>query len=182
MGDVTNVDQGDDDRPAAPPVYPVLPVPDDVVAEDPPRRPRWWLVVAAVVLAGCLGSSILGFLLRDGQAVDQAAEPAIPSPAVTVDPTPETVVEVIYLVTSTGEDDVARVEYTDEDRDIIRKGEVSLPWRYTYRVVGDKPPLVVIAQRKRGGTGPVTCTISLDGKVLTTEVQRGRYASPQCSA
>jgi hypothetical protein len=40
----------------------------------------------------------------------------------------------------------------------------------------------VVAQRKQGGTGPVTCSISLGGKVLATAVQRGRYASPQCSA
>jgi hypothetical protein len=89
---------------------------------------------------------------------------------------------VVYLVSSSGKGEVASVQFTDQDRDIVSKGEVSLPWRHTFRTVGDKPPLVVVAQRKQGGTGPVTCSISLGGKVLATAVQRGRYASPQCSA
>jgi hypothetical protein len=179
--DVTNVD------PANPgPRMPAAPVPDDPApyaeVTPPPRPDRrglWlgaFIVTLLVLLAG-----LCGVLFRQTESGSSIAEPAPPPP------TPSTTsaappVEVVYLVTSTGRGDLARVEYTDQDRDIIRKGEVSLPWRLTFEFVGDKPPLVLIAQRKEGGTGPVTCSITVGGKELTTAVQRGRYAAPQCSA
>jgi hypothetical protein len=181
---------------------------DDAYVDDaPPRRRRrgWWFAAAAVALLGCLGGILLNPF--DGNAPEQAGPtPQLTSPA-TVSAQPQPRVngqassksessksetraavaepaadEVVYLVSSSGKGEVASVQFTDQDRDIVSKGEVSLPWRHTFRTVGDKPPLVVVAQRKQGGTGPVTCSISLGGKVLATAVQRGRYASPQCSA
>ena len=184
-------------------VDPVPPFHATYVDDAPPRRGwrGWWFAAAAVALLGCLGGILLNPFDDDG-APDQAGptpRPASSSPAAASatsaqpglrvngqvpkksEPRPAAD-EVVYLVTSSGKGDVASVAFTDQDRDIIRKGEVSLPWRHTFRTVGGKPPLVVIAQRKKGGTGPVTCSISLGGKVLATAVQRGRYASPQCSA
>ena len=173
---------------------------NDAYADDaPPRRGRrgWWFVTAAVALLGCLGGILLNPFDDDnapGQAgptprlTSSATVSATPEPHVngqvpkTSETNPAVADEVVYQVSSNGKGDVASVQFTDQDRDIIRKGEVSLPWRYTFRTNGAKPPLVVIAQRKKGGTGPVTCSISLRGKVLATAIQRGRYASPQCSA
>ncbi|WP_250031033.1 hypothetical protein [Paractinoplanes maris] len=193
---MTNVDQddGNEDRRTASPAPapyspPVEPVPDDLYVEAAPRRRRWWwLAVPAITLFSCLGGALL-YAIGGGNAPDQASRaPAEPDAGVVVR-TPEpsatgpAFYEVVYLVTSTSPGDKAGVEFTDEDRDIIRKGEVSLPWRHTFRFAGDKPPLVLIAQRKRGGgTGPVTCSITVSGKELTTSVQRGRTAAPQCSA
>jgi hypothetical protein len=184
-------------------VDPALAFDDAYVDDAPPRRGRhgWWFAAAAVALLGCLGGILLNPFDNDN-TLDQAGPTPQPTSSATISAKPETRVngqvssksethaaaaepaadEVVYLVFSSGKGDVASVEFTDQDRDIIRKGEVSLPWRHTFRTVGDKPPLVVVAQRKQGGTGPVTCSISLGGKVLATAVQRGRYASPQCSA
>jgi len=183
-------------------VDPALAFDDAYLDDAAPRRGRrgWWFAAAAVALLGCLGGILLNPF--DDNAPEQAGPtPQLTSPA-TLSAKPQPRVngqassqsethaavaepaadEVVYLVSSSGKGDVASVQFTDQDRDIIRKGEVSLPWRHTFRTVGDKPPLVVVAQRKHGGTGPVTCSISLGGKVLATAVQRGRYASPQCSA
>ncbi|WP_127503290.1 hypothetical protein [Actinoplanes solisilvae] len=173
------------------------------VFEDraPRRRDRrgWWVAVAVLALLGCVGGLLLkpfgdndppGRAGPTPQPTDSSPAPApavapvsasarvAARPSASGEPAAN---EVVYLVSSTSKGDKARVSFTDEDRDIIRKGEVSLPWRHTFILTGDKPPLVVISQRKSGGTGEVTCSISLGGKVLSTAVQRGRYASPQCA-
>ncbi|MCO8273296.1 MmpS family transport accessory protein [Actinoplanes sp. TRM 88003] len=152
------------------------PVPDDIVPpEAPPTRARrgLWFVLLIPVLAVVLLACAVGFLFRQSDS----GSAAIPPP-----PPPSSPIEVVYVVASNNDGDVASVEYTDQDRDIIRKGEVKLPWRITFEYLGDKPPLVLMAQRKQGGTGAVTCSITVGGKELTTAVQRGRYAAPQCSA
>jgi hypothetical protein len=85
-------------------------------------------------------------------------------------------------VTSNGRHDVGSVEFTDRDGAVIRRSGVPLPWRVTFRAPGEHHPLVLIAQRTRGaGKGHVTCTITVDGKVLSSATQNGRYAAPECS-
>jgi hypothetical protein len=90
---------------------------------------------------------------------------------------------VIYEVTASGSDNTGSVSYTDQDGDIIRRDGIKLPWRVAFRLGGQrKPPLVLISQRKGGGdAGPVTCSITLGGKVLSSTTAEGRYAAPQCS-
>ena len=88
---------------------------------------------------------------------------------------------VVYEVTSNGAKDVGGVQYTDTDGEIIRLNGISLPWRTTFRVTGDRHPLVLIAQRKQGATGAVTCRITFDGKLLSRTTQTGRFAAPECS-
>jgi hypothetical protein len=89
---------------------------------------------------------------------------------------------VVYEVTASGSRNTGSVSYTDQDGDIIRLNGIALPWRVTFEVTGQKKPLVLISQRKGGGdAGPVTCTITLDGKLLSSTTADGRYAAPQCS-
>jgi hypothetical protein len=85
-------------------------------------------------------------------------------------------------VTASGKRNVGSVSYTDQDGEIIRLNGIPLPWRITFAVDGQRKPLVLIAQRKGGGdAGPVTCTITVDGKLLSSTTADGRYAAPQCS-
>jgi hypothetical protein len=89
---------------------------------------------------------------------------------------------VVYEVTASGSRNTGSVEYTDQAGDIIRLNGIALPWRVTFEVTGQKKPLVLISQRKGGGDGgPVTCTITLAGKLLSSTTADGRYAAPQCS-
>ncbi|WP_125804963.1 hypothetical protein [Actinoplanes sp. ATCC 53533] len=89
--------------------------------------------------------------------------------------------EVVYQVTASGSRNVGSVTYTDQDGDIIRLSGIPFPWRMTFPR-GERKPLILNAQRKRGGdAGPVTCTITLDGKLLSSTTAEGRYASAQCS-
>jgi Mycobacterium membrane protein len=89
---------------------------------------------------------------------------------------------VVYEVTASGSRNTGSVDYTDQNGDIIRLHGIALPWRVTFEVTGQRKPLVLISQRKSGGdAGPVTCTITLDGKLLSSTTADGRYAAPQCS-
>ncbi len=90
--------------------------------------------------------------------------------------------EVVYEVTASGSRNTGSVAHTDQDGDIIRRNGTPLPWRITFPVGAQRRPLVLIAQRKSGGDGgPVTCTITVNGKLLAATTADGRYAAPQCS-
>jgi hypothetical protein len=140
-------------------------------------------VIAAIVAVAVLAVAAAGasLLLRPSPASPDARPPA---PREALAPAPEQPVTrtVVYEVKSSGAGDIGSVQYTDQDGDIIRRGGIPLPWRTTFTVTGDHHPFVLIAQRKEGGSGEVTCSITYGEKVLTTVTQTGRYASPQCSA
>jgi hypothetical protein len=74
------------------------------------------------------------------------------------------------------------VSYTDQDGEIIRRNGIPLPWRTTFPVGAQRKPHVQIAQPKGGGdAGPVTCTITVNGKLLASTTATGKYAASQCS-
>ncbi|WP_433382054.1 MmpS family transport accessory protein [Actinoplanes sp. CA-142083] len=153
------------------------PVPDDLApARVVPRR-RGARVIAVIVAAAVLLAAGVGAALTSWRS---PAPP--PSEVVAVAPERAVTRTVVYEVSSGGAGDIGSVQYTDQDGDIITRGGVPLPWRTTFTVTGDRGPLVLIAQRKKGGAGEVTCSITYGEKVLTTVTQTGRYASPQCSA
>jgi hypothetical protein len=90
--------------------------------------------------------------------------------------------EVVYQVTASGSRNVGSVSYTDQDGEIIRLNGIPLPWRVAFPMGAQRKPLVLIAQRTGGGdAGPVTCTITVDGKLLNSTTANGKYAAPQCS-
>ncbi|MEV6303423.1 MmpS family transport accessory protein [Actinoplanes sp. NPDC051861] len=173
----------DDPAPYNPAPYNPAPVPD-----DRPRRHRAGPLLIAAHIAGVL--AIVALLAinafepgedSDSRGADPSAGTAA-APATSVVPAVVRDVEVVYEVTASGEDNTGSVSYLDEDGDIIRRNGIPLPWRTTFRAGEERRPLVLIAQRKDGGdAGPVTCTITVAGKVLATTTADGRYASPQCS-
>jgi len=177
------------DAPGEGGAWPPPPVPDDLpasdlpVPHDPPVRPRtrWWLqgLIAAIVVA--VG---FGVALRPSQTHQPAAapEPTLAAPAPTVSASPAQAARTVVYVVTGGVGDIGSVQYTDQDGDIIRRGGIDLPWRVTFHVTGDRHAFVLIAQRRQGGTGPVTCSITVDGKVLSTATYTGRYAAPECAA
>jgi hypothetical protein len=92
--------------------------------------------------------------------------------------------QLINLPTSTTDVVAARPTYPDtidQDGEIIRLHGIALPWRLTFTVGAQREPLVLNAQRKGGGdAGPVTCTITVNGKLRSSTTAHGKYASAQC--
>jgi hypothetical protein len=118
-------------------------------------------------------------------AGNPAADPAGGQPSAATSDRPDGSADgpvAVYEVTASGSDNTGSVSYTDQDGDIIRLSGIALPWRLTFPVGAQRQPLVLISQRQGGGdAGPVTCTITLNGKVLSSTTARGRYAAPECS-
>lgn len=121
-----------------------------------------------------------------GSAGEPATDPAGGQPSAATSDRPDSSAAgpvVVYEVTASGSGNTGSVSYTDQIGDTIRLSGIALPWRITFPVDAQHRPLVLISQRKDGGdAGPVTCTITVNGKVLSSTTAKGRYAAPQCSA
>jgi hypothetical protein len=88
---------------------------------------------------------------------------------------------VVYEVTASGSGNFGDVEYIDQDNQIIRRGGIPLPWRVEFDTTQRHPNFILHGQRKAGGDGgPVTCRITVDGKILDETTATGQYAAPQC--
>lgn len=168
------------------------------VYDEPPRRSRhlgWWAATAVLAVLACAaGAALYPF---DDDSPDNAGPQVTPSATTTADNRTQSAAPaktvtsqaaapppgqlVIYEVTSNGPRDVGSVQFTDADGDIIRLGGIRLPWRKTFRVTADRHPLVLIAQRKKGAAGQVTCSITFDDKLLSKTTRTGRFAAPECS-
>jgi hypothetical protein len=89
---------------------------------------------------------------------------------------------VVYRVTASGKGNTGSVSYTDQDGDIIRRRGIPLPWQTTFRLGPQVKALTLISQRGGGGdAGPVTCTITVAGKVLSSTTAYGPHAATECS-
>lgn len=71
---------------------------------------------------------------------------------------------------ASGSRNTGSVSFTDQDGDIIRRNGIPLPWRLTFPVGAQRKPLV-----------PVTCTITVNGRLLASTTANGRYAATPCS-
>jgi hypothetical protein len=188
------------------PSYGEVPPPDSVpfaaatpVGIPPPDRPRprrrtqQVVIVVFAVCALFVGGMLANDRLGDDDDVQGSAPTGAPTPsagrpgssAAVVAPVTSAAVrapEVVYEVTASGSGNTGSVAYTDQDGDIIRRNGIPLPWRTTFPAGTQRKPLVIDAQRKGGGdAGPVTCTITVGGKVLAVTTNKGRYAAALCS-
>jgi hypothetical protein len=88
---------------------------------------------------------------------------------------------VIYDVEASGTGNIGRVEYYDQDNEIIRKAGIALPWRLEFTTNHPNFQPYVRTQRTGGGdNGPVTCRVTVNGKVTDETTLRGQYAAPMC--
>jgi actin-like ATPase involved in cell morphogenesis len=182
---------------AAPPPMPMWPVGTLSVVTPPPARRGmrlWPWVLAALVLVGALTAGTVVFLNAAGNqhansptdrvaanvprpsASTHAAAPSFTPPSPTAAGH-----HVIYEVTASGAGNFGDVEYVDQDNQIIRRGGTPLPWRIEFDTTQRYPNFVLNAQRKSGGdNGPVTCRITVDGKILDETTATGQYAATEC--
>ena len=53
------------------------------------------------------------------------------------------------------------------------------PWQATYHITGEFPYASITAQN--GGSGSISCTITEDGNVVSSNTSNGAYSVVQCS-
>jgi hypothetical protein len=184
---------------------PPPPGPDRWTDERPRRHGRRWVVA---VLAAC-ALFVAGILVIDQFGDDDngargttptttSPTPTQGAPSAAVTPSrppveatttvtagaaaPAAAPQVVYEVKASGSRNTGSVSYIDEDGEIIRLNGIPLPWRTAFPVGSQRKILVLDAQRKGGGdAGPVTCTITVGGKLLASTTAEGKYAYSLCS-
>ncbi|MFD1366543.1 MmpS family transport accessory protein [Actinoplanes sichuanensis] len=177
------------------------PYPDWYQAPDPDRRRRRRLVTVLAVIAVLAAAP----LAIDQFGSDDNGDTAGPRPTNSTTPATEKTTantptavrpaanppattgnspapQVVYEITASGTENTGSIAYTDQDGQTIRRHGIPLPWRTTFPVGSSRKPLILDAQRKGGGdAGPLTCTITVDGKLIASTTADGRYASALCS-
>lgn len=147
-----------------------------------PPKSRTGLIIAvtigAVILLMCgVGAIAAAFTTRP--KVDR---PPAQLASVAQSPSSETVATghlVVYTVTS-GSGRANSVTYsTNSSGESAQASEARLPFTAQVRVARGFGSLIVVAQN--GGSGRITCTISVDGKVVRTNTSTGQYAVVECS-
>lgn len=86
---------------------------------------------------------------------------------------------VVYKVT--GSSKAASLTYTTDGSTTTEQvASAKLPWSKTLQIKGLIPVYQVMAQNGIGQTGTVTCSISVDGKVVKTATGTGEAAIASC--
>ena len=178
--------------PAGAPPMPVWPVGTlSVVAPPPARRGMrlWPWVLAALVLVGALTAGTVIFVNaagnRHASSATNRAGANVPRPSATAPAAGPTSAgrHVIYEVTASGSANFGDVTYADESDQLVMRGGIPLPWRIEFDTTLARRSFVINAQRRSGGdNGPVTCRITVDGKVLDETTATGEYARRSASA
>ena len=160
-----------------------------LVAEPPARRGMrlWPWVLAALVLVGALTAGTVIFVdaagNRHASSATNRAGANVPRPSATAPAAGPTSAgrHVIYEVTASGSANFGDVTYADESDQLVVRGGIPLPWRIEFDTTLAQRSFVINAQRRSGGdNGPVTCRITVDGKVLDETTATGEYAAPEC--
>jgi hypothetical protein len=84
-----------------------------------------------------------------------------------------------YDVTGDGSGSITYM--TDGNASTSQANGASLPWSQDLQIDSFFAPVSVIVQNQ-SGNGPVTCTITVDGKVVSQNHATGDYAIASCSA
>ena len=119
----------------------------------------WLLVVFALVIAGC--SVVIG------------------GAAKVIDTANKKVHQVEYSVTGDGSADVTYASLTGGGAGESQESGVLEPWTKHISAKGIFSAYSLLAQIKTGTS--VTCTISVDGKVVSTNTASGEFAIATCS-
>lgn len=85
--------------------------------------------------------------------------------------------KVTYKVTGTRKADIT---YTDGGTKTSQENGAKVPWTKTVKSRGDAIVYQVSAQNQIDASKRVRCSISVDGKVVDTNVGKGQYAIADC--
>ncbi|MGZ4476563.1 MAG: MmpS family transport accessory protein [Nocardioides sp.] len=73
----------------------------------------------------------------------------------------------------------ATITYNRAGQQQTQESGVPLPWTQHFTIDSNTSQLEVIAQAT-GGSGSISCAISVDGKVIASSQSSGQFASAQC--
>ena len=135
-------------------------------APEQPKKPlykRVWFWLLLVVVLGCGGCTAV--VVAAGTAVDKDAT---------------TKHTIVYVVTGNGSADITYATFGSGAGGISSPTGQGLPWTKTFIATGILNAYNVGATLTSGST--VTCSISVDGKVLSSKTATGTLASADCSA
>jgi hypothetical protein len=127
-----------------------------------------------------------GAIVDEGTVINltlQANTPS-PTPTPTLAPAPALPAEtVVYAVTGSGVDGAGAISYIVPNGTFGQEQAVNvgLPWSKEIPITGTNLVYVLTAQGSGGG-GSITCTITVRGRVVSTQTSTGAYAVVTCSS
>ncbi|MEU5723188.1 MmpS family transport accessory protein [Micromonospora sp. NPDC047738] len=132
--------------------------------------------VLVLLFCGCVGLGVLGNSFGDpvtsGEPYgdpgygepEEDATAGQPSPATTPSGGPGRF-EVVYEVTGT---EAVNVQFYDANGDFLQVDEVQSPWRLAF-TANDRQRVQIVALPANRGGDPITCQITIDGKVVSRD-------------
>jgi hypothetical protein len=72
------------------------------------------------------------------------------------------------------------LSYTDQSGKPTPGTSVALPWKKELKIPADRPKILT-AIRTGGGSGDITCTVTVGGQQVVTKTGSGDFATVTCS-
>lgn len=155
----------------------------------PRRRRRWpWIVggiLAVIVIAGIAGG------VRGGGSAAPAAPSTTGNPLAGADiaissvlaATPTTAAPDTIVYTITGRRS-SMIDYVNPGPGFQQSqitDQTTLPWSKTFTAApGSYTSMLLSLTAQNAGTGSISCSISIDGKVVASNTSSGQYAIVEC--
>jgi hypothetical protein len=154
-------------------------------APAPKKRRKWpWIVGGIVVLiiiisVSSKGSGNAPTATGAGAAAPttQAQAPAQPSASPAPDSSSSGASNVVYEVTGTGK--ANNITYGDVTKGLSQQNGTKLPWKKTVPSSEGFAAYGLTAQN--GGSGDISCKITVDGKEVASNTSSGQYAVVSCN-
>ncbi len=152
---------------------------------SPKKRPKWpWIVGGIVLLVIIISVSSRGGNSTTPTGAGGAAAPtsqasaAAPAPASgTPDSTASAASGVVYEVTGTGR--ANNITFGDVTKGLSQQNGTKLPWKKTAPASEGFAAYGLTAQN--GGSGQISCKITVDGKEVANNTSSGQYAVVSCN-
>lgn len=152
--------------PPPPPGMPPGPYPQPTKPSKPLYKRVWfWVLMAVVVLFG----GCIAIIAGTGKAIHQAIHDANSKKHT-----------IVYTVTGTGTADITYFVFDNGNSGTSQVSDAQLPWTKTITGSGLFNSYSVIATVGSGG-GTVTCTLSVDGKQVSSNSGSGELSSANCT-